>query len=123
MTPARLRELEGRCKWSADDGQRDVLESVWNDLGPIAKWTAAQARKFGQMLDSCAYESAALLMVPPNMIDEWEASTLYCVARVTINMNHGNDGAPFYGTNECNVLSLAIAQAALRARARAMEGE
>ena len=39
------------------------------------------------------------------------------VARVSINLNHGDDGSPFYGENICNNLPLAICDAALRARA------
>lgn len=60
---------------------------------------------------------AALTLVPEGMRDEIEITTLYQIARVTINMNHGPDGGPFYGSNVCNSISLAICAAALRARA------
>lgn len=60
---------------------------------------------------------AAMSLVPADMRDEIEITTLYLVARVTINMNHGSDGCPFYGSNESNSIPLAICAAALRARA------
>lgn len=64
-----------------------------------------------------AFFDAAMLLIPEEMRDEIEITTLYQVARVTINMNHGDDGCPFYGSNLCNSIPLAITCAALRARA------
>jgi len=60
---------------------------------------------------------AAMSLIPEEMRDEIEITTLYRAARVTINMNHGTDGGPFYGSNECNSIPLAICAAALKARA------
>jgi hypothetical protein len=57
----------------------------------------------------------AISIVPEDMRDEIEITTLYRVARVTINMNHGPDGSPFYGENVCNSIPLAICDAAMRA--------
>lgn len=57
----------------------------------------------------------AISIVPEDMRDEIEITTLYRVARVTINMNHGSDGCPFYGENACNSIPLAICDAAMRA--------
>ncbi len=59
----------------------------------------------------------ALTLVPAGMGDEIEITTLYLVARVGVNLNHGNDGSPFYGSSEVNSIPLALCAAALRARA------
>lgn len=61
---------------------------------------------------------AAMSLVPEEMRDEIEITTLYKVARVGINLNHGPDGSPFYGSNESSSIPLAICAAALRARAQ-----
>lgn len=58
---------------------------------------------------------AAMSLVPEGMRDEIEITTLYLVARVTINMNHGPDGSPFYGSNDSNSIPLALCAASLRA--------
>ncbi len=74
-------------------------------------WAGVRIR----VLDYTASIDAAMTLVPEDMRDEIEITTLYCVARVTINMNHGPDGSPFYGSNESNSIPLAICAAALRA--------
>lgn len=86
-----------------------VIPSVWR------AWMLRDDR-FNAMIAAEAFVDAALMMVPEGMRDEIEITTLYCVARATINMNHGPDSGPFYGTNHCNVISLALAAAILRAR-------
>lgn len=58
---------------------------------------------------------AALSLVPEEMRDEIEISTLYRVARVGINLNHTEDDGLYYGKNEANSIPLAICAAALRA--------
>lgn len=47
---------------------------------------------------------------------EYEITTVYNVARVALNMNHGCDGGPFYGSNDCCNVPLAICAAILRAK-------
>ena len=59
---------------------------------------------------------AALTLVPSEMRDEIEITTLYQVARVGINLNHGPQDGPYYGSNQCNSIPLALCAAALRAR-------
>lgn len=56
---------------------------------------------------------------------EYEITTLYNIARVTLNMNHGDESGPFYGSNDCCVVPLAICAATLRAKldGYAAEGE
>lgn len=56
---------------------------------------------------------------------EYEITTLYNIARVTLNMNHDDVSGPFYGSNECCVVPLAICAATLRAKldGYAAEGE
>lgn len=106
-----LNELAARCE-SATGPDREldaaILQSAYvlrrgqrGDLGP--HYTAS--------ID------AAMTLVHADMRDEIEITTLYRVARVTINMNHGADGYPFYGENACNSIPLAICAAALKARA------
>lgn len=109
-----LTKLAERVE-AADAGyQRVLLLQAWAATAP----TMGEAyTRFVRMLDAEAYESAAMQLVPEDMRDEIEITTLYRVARVTINMNHGPDGSPFYGSNECNSIPLAICAAALRAKA------
>lgn len=59
---------------------------------------------------------AALSLVPDDMRDEIEIVTLHQVARVVINLNHGPDDGPYYGSSEVNSIPLAICAAALKAR-------
>ena len=59
---------------------------------------------------------AALTLVPEHMRDEIEITTLYQVARVGINLNHGPDDGPYYASNESNSIPLALCAAALKAR-------
>ncbi len=70
-----------------------------------------------------AYLDAAMLLIPDDMRDEIEITTIYRVARVGINLNHGPDDGPYYGENVCNSIPLAITAAALKARALSAKGE
>jgi hypothetical protein len=56
---------------------------------------------------------AALTLVP----HEYEITTLYGVARVTVNMNHGDDGQPFCGERRDGNVPLALCIAAMKMRA------
>ena len=122
-----LLALGERVEGASIDEQRALLiEAFIAILGPasilkksgIRAWNPHWTR-FNRMLGADAFESAAMMLVPEDMRDEIEITTLYCVARVTINMNHGDDGCPFYGSNDCNSISLAICAAALRATQQA----
>jgi hypothetical protein len=62
-----------------------------------------------------AFVGAALMLVPEG--DEYDMSTVYGVARASININHGPDDGPHYGSNACGCLSLAILAAVLAAQA------
>lgn len=59
---------------------------------------------------------AALTLVPKDMRDELEITTLHQVARVALNLNHGPDDGPYYGSHACNSIPLALCIAALRAQ-------
>jgi hypothetical protein len=50
---------------------------------------------------------------------EYEITTLYGVARVTLNMNHGDQAGPHYGHNDCGHVPSAICAAILRAQSEA----
>jgi hypothetical protein len=83
----------------------------------LSEYETAWAGGLGQRVpEYTASLDAAMTLIPDDMRDEIEITTLYQVARVTINMNHGPDGSPFYGSNKCNSIPLALCAAALRAR-------
>lgn len=58
---------------------------------------------------------AAMSLVPEGM-EELEIATIYGVARVGINLNHGPDDGPYYGESLSGDIALAICHAALKAR-------
>lgn len=71
------------------------------------------------MSDSRSYTASidtALTLVPEEMRDEISITTLHCVARVAINLNHAPDDGPYYGSSEYNSIPIALCIAALRAR-------
>lgn len=128
-----LTDLIARIEAASADEQGAELVNAWSALNstpngwhgnnhgigatPDEFMVWAHSRNaFLSMTDVYAFESAALTLVPSNMRDEMQITTIYCVARVEINMNHGDDASPFYGENACNVMSMAIAAAALKAR-------
>lgn len=115
-----LMALAACCRAYSGEHCGDLLSDTWDVLGPVVRWSSDQAGRFGRLIDAEGFTDAALMLVPVGMHDEIEITTLYLVARVTINMNHGPDGSPFYGSNECNSLPLALADAALRAHAAAL---
>lgn len=47
---------------------------------------------------------------------EYEIATIYNIARVALNVNHGSAPGPFYGSNGCCNVPLAICAAILRAK-------
>jgi hypothetical protein len=53
---------------------------------------------------------------------EYEITTLYGVARVSLNLNHGCDGGPFYGENVCCCVPLALCAAVLKATSASSVG-
>ncbi len=46
---------------------------------------------------------------------EYEITTIYGVARVALNLNHGDQSGPYYGHNDCGNVALALCAAILRA--------
>lgn len=46
---------------------------------------------------------------------EYEITTIYGVARVALNLNHGEQSGPLYGHNDCGNVALALCAAILRA--------
>lgn len=79
-------------------------------------WRHNVRGRFYRLLDAEAYLDAAMMLVPDDMRDELEITTLYQVARVGINLNHGPDSGPFYGEDLGNSIPLALCRAALKAR-------
>jgi len=126
----RLVELAGRCRHATCPEAGKLIEEAWELSAQVTaefrrfavRYSSGfhnNAGRFGMLLEARAHHDAALMLVPEDMRDEMETTTLYQVARVTINMNHGDDGSPYYGENDCNYVPLAIVDAALRARAQA----
>lgn len=120
-----MTDLIERIERAGEDEQRALLEEAFEAVfGKSPTWLRFygdieqkhEARSFDAKLNAEAYVDAALMLVPDEMRDEMEIITLYCIARATINMNHGPDGCPFYGENHCNIVSMAIASAALKAK-------
>lgn len=133
MDAERLEALAKRCEESTNDMQGALIEDAWEALAEhsasFRRFACAPCSgfgtnggKFSAAMDAHAYESAAMMLVPGDMRDEIEITTLYLVARVTINMNHGPDGCPFYGSNECNSIPLALTAASLRAISQQQRG-
>jgi hypothetical protein len=59
-----------------------------------------------------AHLAAAMMLVPEGC--EWELTTLYGVARVGINLNHGPDDGPSYGESLMNSPAHALIAAIAR---------
>jgi hypothetical protein len=130
MSAADLYALADRARQASPEGEEQsiILDAAWELLAQHSAGFRTYARtycpnfdtnagRFGAALDARAYVSAALMLVPEGMRDEWDLSTLYHVARVSLNLNHGPEESPYYGENVCNCVSMAIADAALRAHA------
>jgi hypothetical protein len=113
-------ELAARCE-AATEGGFDLDKAILSALGyawrGMGYWFHDDSHQWKGPTQVTQSIDAALALVPEDMRDEIEITTLYQVARVTINMNHGDDGCPFYGSNKCNSIPLAICSAALKARA------
>lgn len=128
MTRDEMLALAERCRHGTVDEAGRLIEEAWS----LSAEASAEFRRFAvrhlsgfdnnagrfsMLLEARAHHDAALMLVPDDMRDEMETTTLYQAARVIINMNHGDDGSPFYGENACNCVPLAIVDASLRARA------
>lgn len=121
-----LLELADACEKAGPDEQRELLEKAHKEIHGDEPWWCQcyaddielrhSARWFRNKIEAEAYLDAAMMLVPEAMRDEIEIKTLYRIARVALNLNHGPDGGPFYGSNECNSIPLALLAAILRAR-------
>lgn len=112
--PNLVDEIEG-----AEGPSRELFLKAWRATWGDANCSITQCpefREFGAFINVGAWTDAALLMLPEEMRDEIEISTLYRVAHVGINLNHSPDDGPYYGSNKCNSIPLALCAAALRAR-------
>lgn len=118
MDKEELLALADRCE-AATGADRELDLAVYRTHfdGPDRFGTTARGKVQGIVPRYTASIDAALTLVPYGMRDEIEITTLYQVARVGINLNHGPDDGPHYGSNECNSIPLAICAAALRALA------
>lgn len=95
---------------AAEVGSRSLDQAVWLATGG---WEGVNAPpSFTTSLDAALALAERLL---PGQ--EYEITTLYGVARVGLNLNHGEDGGPFYGENVCGSVPLAVCAAAVKARA------
>lgn len=117
---SELERLAERCERASGPDRElgaDILRALgWTQDGHNA-YTPDGDRALS-IPDYTASLDAAMTLVPEDMRHEIEITTLYRVARVSVNLNHGHDDGPHYGSNECNSIPLALTAAALRARAR-----
>lgn len=132
-----LEQLAGRCE-KANGPDRKLDMGIFKAIGaPVPfqfanrlialEYNDIERAYFARVSDDMqvrysppAYTAsldAAMTLVPDDMRDEIEITTLYQVARVGINLNHAPDDCPYYGSNQCNSIPLALCAAALRARA------
>ncbi len=110
----RIEQAEGPSR----ELDAEIALLVGAPCGRRSGWSNADNGDY-YVIDECApaYTAsidAALTLVPEGMRDEIEITTLYQVARVAINLNHGPDDGPYYGSNARNSIPLAICAAALR---------
>lgn len=111
---AGSRELDAAV-WAASNGYELVR---FDGAGWLYKMHADDIQRhertgfipgFSQSLDAALALADRVL---PGQ--EYEITTLYNVARVTLNMNHGDEGGPYYGSNDCCNVPLAICAAVLK---------
>lgn len=108
-----LLALAERCQ-KAEGPDRVADFEIHRLLEPLLEpweWPGGNTPAYTASID------AALTLVSEEMRDEIEITTLYQVARVGINLNHGPDDGPFYGSNDSNSIPLALCAASLRAHA------
>ena len=117
MTPDLTTRLA-----QADKPTRELLEEAWGSC-PVCSGDCGSANppvmfcptsRFLQLLDAEAWTSAVEMLVPE--ASEWELTTMYGIARATVDLNHGPDSGPSYGENACGSPALALAIACLKAR-------
>lgn len=124
MTSQHLLSLADRVE-GLSGPDREVDRAILVALGytwrGMAYWHRDDSHTWAGSTHFTASIDAAMSLVPESMRDEIEITTLYLVARVTINMNHGPDGCPFYGSNDSNSIPLALCAASLRAIAGGKE--
>lgn len=130
-----LHKLAERAAAGSAEQQADLLADAWDALGPIARWSAPQVRRFGMMIDAGAYESAALMMVPEdsgfqidNGLSHWIAlgdKAALC-GRATIDYpkpDYDGNGDSWISVRVLAATpALALTAAALRARAAQGKG-
>ncbi len=107
---------------AAEAGSRELDYAIKVWLEPIDDyWAIRVAADWTTSLDAALALAERVLGTG----QEYEITTLYNIARVTLNMNHGEESGPFYGSNDCCVVPLAICAATLRAKldGYAAEGE
>lgn len=84
--------------------------------GPMQGWHDPDGKHIGLLPRFTQSLDAALALaerVLPGQ--EYEITTLYGVARVALNLNHGDQPGPHYGHNDCGNVALALCAAILRA--------
>lgn len=119
--------LSQRIQTAQPDETRALLEEAYNAIhGKSCDWVLwygeieqkHEARAFQALLDintQEAFLAAAMMLVDEDM-REMTMSTVYGVAHVGINMNHGPNDGPYYGSDDCGSLPLALLSAICMAR-------
>jgi hypothetical protein len=123
-----MTNLLERCRTAGPDEAGALLRECYRAIFPprntlpqgsderdAAYWRDENFNALVSINTEPAFIGAALMLVPDG--DEYDMSTIYGCARAGINLNHGQDDGPHYGSNECGCLSLAILSAVLSAQA------
>ena len=121
-----MTNLLERCRTAGLDEAATILDKAFSEVCPVPGGWGGGGKDFAEWSNKIstfnkliaintepAFIGAALMLVPEGW--EYDMSTVYGVARASININHGPDDGPHYGSNACGCLSLAILAAVLAA--------
>lgn len=117
------RELDGAVWYAVHepDVEHGFLHVEQTEQGPMEVLTCELGSKFADCVGSYTTSLDAALALAERFWpgQEYEITTLYGVARVTLNMNHGDQAGPHYGHNDRGHAPSAICAAILRAQSEA----
>lgn len=125
-TGQQLLALAERCEAAEESEQRRLLEEAFSLVHPGLQFPAPrpysppQLARFAHMLDANAFESAAMLLIPPG-VAEWHCGKHYKAGKGRARMVlHSAAQNPIYTLVRSTCPALALVAASLKARA-AME--
>jgi len=69
---AALEALADRVEGAQGDNTAELLSDAWDELGPVRRWSADKAGRFGRLIDAEGFIDAAEMLVPVGC--EWRVS-------------------------------------------------